>query len=501
VLYGVSLYLAKLVVTLKRGSDQLDFRAIVAANWNVLAGAALAAGAAVYFFYERGGVGAVNRAVAEYTRYRLAPPGARLPLGPDLSVIVYAVVWGLIALVIAALVVLFRALDDIDTRPRGQVGGQMGEPTDIDLSTLNAPGVQAAPAERFEGMTEEDALAAANEALDEDNPKKAQAILNRYDALNKDEEGKATTETAETEATGSGASEESTEGPPEGGLGDRATRASQSFLEEFREEEPDEDDIGGYYHDIRFVFDSLTSKSFRIVAVFLLVLSGTFAWLYTGGIGDVRDDFLQRLPEQIVIDSSEIGVIALHPVEVLIFEIKLSALFATLAVIPLIGYYAWPALRDRGFVVGRRQIIYGWLVALLAGLFGGFALGYTLIAPTVISYLVADAVTSNMVISYRISNFFWLIFFTTAGIGLLADIPMLMLLLNTAGVSYRSMRSRWREVTVGVMAFSAVFTSASIVTMFLVTIPLMIAYSIGVGALFVVTLGGRRQLSEWFGFE
>jgi sec-independent protein translocase protein TatC len=58
------------------------------------------------------------------------------------------------------------------------------------------------------------------------------------------------------------------------------------------------------------------------------------------------------------------------------------------------------------------------------------------------------------------------------------------------------MRDRWREVTVGILAFSAVFTPASIITMFLVTIPLMVAYGVGLGVLFVVTLGGRRDLAK-----
>jgi sec-independent protein translocase protein TatC len=98
-----------------------------------------------------------------------------------------------------------------------------------------------------------------------------------------------------------------------------------------------------------------------------------------------------------------------------------------------------------------------------------------------------------MVIAYRITNFFWLIFFTTAGIGLLADVPVLMLLLNAAGVSYRSMRDRWREVTVGILAFAAVATPADVMTMFMVTVPLMAAYGVGLAVLFVVTLGGRRD--------
>jgi sec-independent protein translocase protein TatC len=40
-----------------------------------------------------------------------------------------------------------------------------------------------------------------------------------------------------------------------------------------------------------------------------------------------------------------------------------------------------------------------------------------------------------------------------------------------------------------------VFTPADVITMFLATIPLMIAYGIGVGVLFLVTFGGRRDLS------
>jgi len=100
-----------------------------------------------------------------------------------------------------------------------------------------------------------------------------------------------------------------------------------------------------------------------------------------------------------------------------------------------------------------------------------------------------------MLITYRVNDFFWLIIFTTAGIGLLADIPILMVLLNKAGVPYGAMRNRWREVTVGLLAVGALLTPADITTMFLVTVPLMVAYAVGLALLFVVTVGGRRDLS------
>jgi len=100
-----------------------------------------------------------------------------------------------------------------------------------------------------------------------------------------------------------------------------------------------------------------------------------------------------------------------------------------------------------------------------------------------------------MIITYQVSDFMWLVIFTTIGIGLLADIPILMVLLNKSGVPYDGFRGRWREVTVGIMLAAAVFTPADVITMFLVTLPLMAAYGIGLGVLFLVTVGGRRDLS------
>jgi sec-independent protein translocase protein TatC len=501
VLYGTSLYLSKVVTTTKRASGSISFRGLVGDHWNVLAGAGVAGAAAVYFFYTRGGVAVVNGLLADVgSRYRLKAAGTALPVSPEAAA-------GLYAAVAVLLYFLAQAVEAVADEQRRSAAG--GEPASIDLSELDAAGVRAAPPEAFAGLSEEEALARANEAMDEENPEKAQAILDRFDEA--EEAAAEAAEGVEGEdaegdagATGDAATAEGgVEEATGGGFGDRASRASETFFSELREGEEDdegEDDIGGYYTDIRFIFDSLTSKSFRIIAVFMTVLVSVFGWLYIGGIKLIKDDFLSRLPREVTnIEAVDVGVVALHPVEALIFEIKFATLVAALSVLPVIAYYAWPALRERDFVYGRRQVIFGWVAALALGLAGGFALGYAYIAPTVISYLVADAVLADMVISYRITNFFWLIFYTTAGIGLLADIPVLMLLLNTAGVSYRSMRGRWREVTVGIMTFAALFTPASVSTMVGMTIPLMVAYGFGLGALAVLTVGGRYDLSHWLG--
>ena len=495
-LYGLSLYLAKVVTTARRGSERMDVRGSLRVHWNVIAGTAAVGGVLVYAFFARGGVGYANQGLAAIgSDYVVLAPSSPLVLG------VYVVLVGAAAATIALGYFVYADLDDLAVVEAG-----VGDPAAIDLGDLDAAGVRAAPPEVFAALDEEAAMAAAGDALDADNKEKAQAIVDRFDA-----DGGADDESDDAAADASPGTSAAASDASAGGIGDRASRAGSAFFEAFSDDSDDggdpgaeasasaddpgagDDDFEGYYTDLRFILDSITSRSFRIVGVFMIALAGTFGWLYTGGIKRVYDDFLARLPAQ-VRPEEVLNVVALHPMEALVFEVKLSTIIAALVTLPLIAYYAWPALRDRSLVRHRRRAVFVWTGALTGGLLGGFVLGYTTIAPSIISWLVNDAVVAEMVIAYRITNFFWLIFFTTAGIGLLADVPILMILLNTAGVGYGSMRGRWREVTVAVLAFAALFTPADVLTMFLVTIPLMAAYAIGLGFLFVVTLGGRRDL-------
>jgi len=483
-LYGFSLYVTRVVVTAKRGSEAVDVPSVARARWNLLAGLAVVGFVLVYAFYTRGGVALANEGLAALgSDYRFLQAGGTLPVDPQVALVVWSALGALLAGVLALMYVVYAELDRV-TAGMGAV--EAVDPADIDVGELDAAGVRSAPPEAFAALSEDEATRLASDAVDDDDPEKARAILDRFDEAEEMDDADA--------AGGAGASPPGTAED----IGDRSSRAAGTFMEELTGDEQDEDDVGGYFDDVVFVLNSLTSKSFRIAAVFGIVLASTFGWLYTGGIGRVFDDFLSRLPSEVT--PEEVNVVALHPMEALIFEVKFSTLIAVIAILPMLAWYAWPSLRERNVVRGRRRVIFGWAGALTAGLLGGFALGYSFIAPSIISWLVADAVRANMIIAYRITNFFWLIFFTTAGIGLLADVPILMVLLNTAGVSYRTMRSRWREVTVAVMAFAAVFTPADVVTLLLVTVPLMAAYAGGLGVLYVVTLGGRRDLATPRGF-
>ena len=607
-LYAVSLYLARLAVAFKRGGSLRGMAADVRSNLTRVAGVFVIASGVAWLFFERG-VSVVNDSVLPGVPADFRPSPIDVeslaPLAGDAGVLALAVVVGLFVALLAALYYAWPS-----TRP----DAEYGDPTAIDIGTLDAAGVRAAPPEAFADLEEEDALAAANEAMDDDQPEKAQAILDRYD--------EAEAESGDGAEGASGTAGEGGDGPDGGPPPGRVERATATMFDSLTDDDTDPDDIGGYYHDIRFIVSSLRSKAFRIFFVFIAVMVGVFYFLYSGGIGQVRADFLSRLPDAVtgspvingtltngaltkasIVDgtlatagaingtlanatatnaslanatmrsgtltngtvtnaavtngtvtnasltnvtmtnasltnvggangtlanatvtnasllnasitdavlrnvsavngsvvgaggdlASQVDIVVLHPVEALVFEVKISVLFGILAAIPFVLYYAWPALKERGLASGNRNVFFGWAGAMVAGLFVGSAIGYLFVAPGVISYLVWDALQADMVIAYRVSNFFWLIFFTTVGIGLLADVPVTMFLFHRGGiVSYGTLRKRWRVVVLGTLVAAGLLTPGTVLSMILVTIPIMLAYAFGLGILWLYTLRERR---------
>ena len=472
VLYGFSLYLSRVVTVGYRGRSQINVTGALLERWNQVAGAAVLGGGIPYVFFSVGGIRIVNEKV------RPALPAAIRPgplpaietvvgMGRPEAILLVAVLSGLLVAVVAAMVVVYAAI----------VAAEAERSTDLEdafeLSRLSVSGVRSAPAAVFEDLSEAEAVAAASEAMEENKPQKAEAILERFDEVREPPQEK-------------GEAEEASEDP--------VANTTAGMVNAFTEDETTEDDIGGYWHDIRFILDSLRSRAFRLASVFLLTMSGIFTFLYRGGIGMIRADFLSRIPEAVRPEPAETAwPITLHPVEALVFEVKIATVLAAVVTVPFAFYYAWPALEERGILSGDRRYITLWGITITVGLIVGSVLGYQYVAPSIISYLVYDALQAGMIISYRVNNFFWMVFLTTAGIGLLADVPVSMLLFHRGGlVPYRAMREHWRVAVLSTFVIGTVLTPGSLYTMLLVALPLSFAYLVGLGILWALTLGSRR---------
>lgn len=382
----------------------------------------------------------------------------------------------LVGVVLLALLLVMYAINVL-RRPIPPSRYEMisGDPADLDLRPLDAEGLRAAPLEAFMAIDEDEATSIARDALDDNDYERAEVMFERFD------EGQAYIEEHgdPTEADDEAA----------GGTATAAKSAATGVVDAFTEEKTTEDDIGGYWYDLVFIYQSLTSRMFHIVGVFLAVTFGVFFWLYSGGLGAMKANFLSRLPEDTPVDIESLEfVVNLHPVEHLLFAVKISIVAAVLVVLPIILYYAWPAIGERGLASGDRRVFLLWGVLLIGATAFGSYLGYAFVAPTIISALVFHAVDAGMMVTYRLNSFAWLVVFTTVGIGLLFSFLMSMVLFHASGVvKYRTMRGRWRGVVVWSLILGALLTPGSILTMMLVVIPIITTYLFGLVVLWLLT--------------
>lgn len=509
-LYVFSLGLSKLITNIRRkgavesvgtGSSHLKYR--ISQFFGVIAAVFVAATSFVAFEGFRWLESAVYPSLPESLR-----PGGETAL-EALSAeygVLGDLAGGLLVAIGVGLVVLFvytvRVLQN-PVYPREDLL-RAADPEDIDLEVLEAGAIEKVPPAVFLEMEEEEALDHARRAMVDENREKAQAILDRFDGLQ--EQADADGDVVDNAGASGAAATEA--GDDEGESLFKSTAAG--MLDPFTEDETTEDDIGGYAYDIAFILNSLTSKAFRIVAVFMTVLAGSFFWLYSGGLRNVLETFLARVPEDVLhevavrndVDPAGMGlsdlidqmniVIALHPVEVLIFNVQVSTLAAIVAVLPMVLYYSWPAAKKRGLVYGDRRVFVVWGGSLLVGFAVGTYLGFFWIAPTVISYLVADAINNGMVVSFRIKSFFWLVIFTTVGIGFLFNMIVTMALFHVGNiVSYRTMLRGWRLMVFTVFTVAAFVSPKGVLTMLALATPVALTYVLGLVVLYVLTGGGR----------
>ena len=492
-LYFISLGVSKLAVLSKQAGERVSSLDVARRRWNVLAGSGVLTVVAVYLYLLEGGVTATNdllRAIG--SRYRVALFPDTLTVAGLEPTVTAGLIGGLVSIPVLGVLLFYyriQALEEsIDQRDVGTVAtagaestqddASAGEKAEIDLGAMSAPAIRAASVEAFVELGEERAIEYAEQAVENENAEKAKAILDRADEAENyelDEEDDTQEEDEEDE-----------------GL---VTSTAAGMMDPFTDDETTEDDIGGYYYDIRFILESLTSRVIWIVATFMIVMAGSFMWLYLGGIGQVREIFFQNMPPALV---EEPQIVVLHPVEALIFMLKFSMILGALSIVPLLLYFAWPAIQDRGLSSGSQNVILWWGAIMFVSLVGGTALGFIYIAPTIFSLLAEDVVRNNMVIAYRISTFGWLVVYLTVGIGVLTMIPVTMVLFAYGDIiPYSRMRESWRGVVLAFFAAAGLLSPAGIWTMFIVAIPASVAYGIGIGLVWLYSLG--RSVPQQFG--
>lgn len=238
--------------------------------------------------------------------------------------------------------------------------------------------------------------------------------------------------------------------------------------------QPIQDEIGGYYYKIRPYLKSMQDNIKMAMIIFAVTMFLSFFTLFTGGLRWAFDRF------RTTFESPEnLNIIALHPVEILSFQVKLAAIIALIITIPIWIYVSIPEYQKKNlWSVSQGEFIQitTFFTILLAG---GTILGYLYIVPEIFEFLVDDAVNRDMIISYRINSFFWLVIYLSASFGLLLSAYFSVLLGYKYGIHYNKIVRSWRKIVFAIFMAAVLITPTDAGTSILFSLPIVLTYICG----------------------
>lgn len=375
------------------------------------------------------------------------------------------------------------------------------------LSILDAEQLSLFPLERLVMYDSETIADASEQLLAADRPEAAEILISRYkDAMEKFDES----DSVYPAQTGGnpGGSNKSLPGDDlsETDNGSVSTRREVwnivvDSVVPFRSpdksvSEPTETDFTPLYRDAGFLLGALLSRATVLFSVFSFVFLSVFLFFYQGGTGTIVDFFTAQLGST---QQSQVNIVVLHPVEELIFILKFAIVSGALVTALVSLYLIWPQLVQRGFITVSRSFLgLGTLLILLGGIYGVYV-GFVVLTPIVISTLAGDALTSNMIIAYRIRSFGWVVAYVTAGVGLLFTVPTILYYTVAAGVlRYPQLRSVLRQVVFGIFVAAAfIVPFEGILGLLIVAVPLTAVLCIAVSPL-EIQYQFRRRLLPFF---
>jgi len=184
------------------------------------------------------------------------------------------------------------------------------------------------------------------------------------------------------------------------------------------------------------------------------------------------------------------------PTEALFASIKVSLLAAIIASLPVIFYQCWKFIEPALLPKEQR---WGFPLFALAG--GLFALGLTfcnlLILPLVINFFVSfgmdhDVTPLLSVGTYIDFNVKFLLIF-----GCAFELPLVLSILARVGVVSAQMLAKYRKYAImAALILSAIVTpDATLVTMLLMAVPLMVLYEIGIIGARIFGRGGPTEVN------
>lgn len=166
-----------------------------------------------------------------------------------------------------------------------------------------------------------------------------------------------------------------------------------------------------------------------------------------------------------------------------------SLIFALVIASPVVIWQAW-AFLAAGLYSRERTIFYRYFPFMLVLFAAGVLFGYYVVLPYSLGFLIGlmDPAQVNAILS--VGQFLNLLLALTAAMGLVFQLPLVMVALQRVGlVTHRTMVKNWRLTVLIIFVAAAIFTPPEPVSMLLMSAPMLLLYGLGL----VLTWLGRRH--------
>ncbi|MBL7729973.1 MAG: twin-arginine translocase subunit TatC [Chitinophagaceae bacterium] len=226
-------------------------------------------------------------------------------------------------------------------------------------------------------------------------------------------------------------------------------------------------------------------------------------------LAPTRSDFISSRWLCSMGQSIGIGdALCFKPVDAKFLENKMTGQFIAYFTMAFIGgfvlafpYIFWefwrfvkPALSEKE-LKKTRGIIF-WVSLLF---FTGVAFGYFIMTPFMVNFYFNFKLSDQIVIMPSFSDYMENLIYTTVGIGILFQMPLLVMLLTKIGIlSARFLRKYRRHAIVVILILAAVITpSTDPFSLTLVTIPLYCLYEASIMVAARINKRQEREAKEW----
>lgn len=244
----------------------------------------------------------------------------------------------------------------------------------------------------------------------------------------------------------------------------------------------DEGLLDDYYMYASVISKALRTNTIILLIIFILSLLVSFYLLFTLLTESALESF------KISIQNEEVlNIISLHPVELIMFQAKLSFVISFAITIISSVVIIWPTLiKDKLTSVSRNKIVL-YLLSVIALFLIFVYTSYSYIIPEMVEFLILDALRINAEISYRINRFFWMLVKVSSIIGMFISLYYAMVagyFLNI--LKYDFIISKWRHVVLIIFIASILITPSGILKAFMISIPVSTSYLLSVGTIYLI---------------